>query len=142
MAKAAKKVIVPSPAAQRQQYADPEGRRPPYFGEREPVVSSLEAIVRGEGNLRADASRAHTILLDGPPPLTGDEWLKAEALKMKQRPDCPYEITEAARQLKLAMHEAFIRRQCDAQWGAGGITNKLRDWKLWPPRRRSRRHPR
>jgi len=142
MVEADEKLVSDASAAQgrrEQPYAECAGRRPPYFGEREPVNSSLEAAFQGESGLRADAMRAATVPLDGAPPLTGDVWLKAAAERLRARPDCPYQVTQAARHLEPEMHEAFLRRQCDEEWVWAAIKNKLRDWELWPRRRPPRR---
>jgi hypothetical protein len=108
VAKAAKKLITAKVAAQgekEQLYADLEGRRPPYFGEREPTAWSATTHFRSESGVRADANRGRFISLDGPPPPTGKEWLESAAKRMKARPDHPDQITQAAQQLESEMHE-------------------------------------
>jgi hypothetical protein len=142
VAEADEKVIAPPSAAQRQQeqpYAEPEERRPPYFGEREPTAWSATTHFRGESSFPADANRSHLLLLDGPPPLTGEEWLRIAVERMKARPDCPYEITQAAQRFEAEMYEAFLRRQCTEAWAWGSIKNHVLKQKLWPRRRRPRR---
>src|SRR5262245_33142007 len=143
MAEADEKLVAAAAAAQgrrEQPYVECEGRRPPYFGEREPVAWGAEARFEPNPGMIADADQTATVKISGTPP-SGEKWLKAEAERMKASPDCPYQITQAAQQLKSSMREAFLRRQCAEEWSAGGIKNKLPEWNLWPPRRRPR-HPR
>jgi hypothetical protein len=139
MAKAKRKSTTPAPLPREQPYNEPEDiRRPPYFGEREPVVWAAEVHERLKITVCADARRSHSVDLDVVVP-SGEEWLRVAAERLRASSDCPYQVTEAAQQLESAMHEAFIRRQCDERWGSGGIKNKLRDWGLWPRRRRPHR---
>jgi hypothetical protein len=102
-----------------------------------PQAWSVEAHLQGGrgSGLRVDAERHHDLNLDRPPPLAAEKWLDAAAKRMNARPDRPDQITQAARQLESEMHEAFIRRQCDEQWGWGDIKNKLLRWGLWRRRR-------
>jgi hypothetical protein len=98
-------------------------------------IPLTKAPLAGTGVLSVHAERQYVLNLDGPPPLPAKEWLEAAAKRMKARPDCPDQITQAAQQLEPEMHEAFIRRQCDDEWVWGAIKNKLLTWGLWPRRR-------
>lgn len=136
MARAKIKSSMPAPPPREQPYAaSKDTRRPPYFGECEPTVLRAAIHFEGDSDLRAGANLARTILLDGPPPPTGVEWLKPRAKQIMARPDRPDQVTQAAKQFESEMHEAFIRRQCDEQWGWDSIKHKLLNLGLWPRRR-------
>jgi hypothetical protein len=101
----------------------------------DPITQFAEARFAGAGGLRTDPHRHVLVDIDGPPPPSGETWLASAAKEMKKRPDHPDQITQAAKQFEPEMHEAFMRRQCDEQWGWDSIKHKLLKLGLWPRRR-------
>jgi hypothetical protein len=97
-----------------------------------PQAQSAEATFVGAGDLHVDAQRHHDLNLDGPPPLSGQSWLKDAVERLKSAPDCPQRVTDAGRRLEPEMAEAFLRRQCDEAWIAQSIENNLIAWGWWP----------
>jgi hypothetical protein len=97
---------------------------------RVPKVHSGEAPVRSETSVITDADRYTKVNIDSPLP-SPLKWLENALARLKATPDCPQEITEAARRLESEMAEAFRRRQVDATWGRGHIKNMLTTLGLW-----------
>jgi integrase len=100
---------------------------------RTPMVHSGEVKIWGKGYLSASGDKGF-IKMDGPE-LSPLEWLKEAVVRLKAAPDCPKRKTEAARRLAREMAEANRRRGVLKPWGAGHITNVMRDLELWERRR-------
>jgi hypothetical protein len=67
----------------------------------------------------------------GGEPLPAHEWLALAVTRLKTAPDCPKQVTDAARRLEPEMAEAFKRRECDAAWTWGSIKNVLGERGFW-----------
>ena len=106
--------------------AQDEGKDTPI----EPKVHSGEVKIRSQSGVPASADRYRTVNIDCPLP-SAQKWLETALDRLKAAPDCPQEITEAARRLEHEMAEAFRRRQVDAAWGWGHIKNTLTTFELW-----------
>jgi hypothetical protein len=105
--------------------AEPDEKTP-----RVPKVHSGEVKTRSESSVSTNAGRYRTVNIDCPLP-SAQDWLEEALDRLKAAPDCPREITEAARRLEREMAEAFRRRQVDAAWSRGHIKNTLTMLGLW-----------
>lgn len=95
-------------------------------------VHFVEVVLQGESDIHVDAQRHRDLNLDGPPPLSAPKFLELALAQLKDAPDCPQKVTDAARRLAPEMLEAFLRRQVDAAWDWRSIKNALLNWGYWP----------
>src|SRR5262245_9835084 len=73
------------------------------------------AVFTGKSGLATDADQYRPMKISGEP-LPAQAWLEAAVKRLKAAPDCPANITDAARRLEHEMADAFRRRQIDAAW--------------------------
>jgi hypothetical protein len=104
---------------------------------RKSEAHSLSAAFEIKGDMSANINRAQMIDIDRPLS-SAQDWLRATLDRMTADPDCPEEITQAARRLEIEMAEAFRRRQVNEAWAWGSIKNKLLTCNWWP---RTRKRP-
>jgi hypothetical protein len=95
------------------------------------MVHHAGLTMAGTGGFSVAAEGHYDLNLDGPPPLSGQAWLKGAVDRLKGAPDCPRMVSAAARRIAPEMAEAFRRRQCDEKWVAKAIENNLITWGWW-----------